>query len=241
VLVGYEDKGGQLLFLEGDSTEPYKVATNRNVSYLFILPGAKKKAPPLADIYRKAVLNIPALLTRLQKGDVYFGREAFDAWAKHLLAEDYAGWTDEQLDLWQLHTTYVCIVATNGSCRTFLERAQQLCPDLPFLTEVNKEYAEMGRLWSKDLAAAGGSFNITPATLRNTEAKRPIAEVLRRFTALNDRIVEIYRANGYPPGCDRGCRPLDNSDPLSYHSNSRPPSWRRREVTVHGVYLILRL
>jgi len=199
VLVGYEDKGGQLLFLEGASTEPYKVATNRNVSYLFILPGVKKKAPPLADVYRKAVLNIPELLTRPQKGDVSFGRGAFEAWADHLLAEDYAGKTDKQIGLWEVHGTYVCILATNGSCRTFLERAQKLCPDLPFLANVDKEYAEMSRIWSKELAPTGGSFDITYVTLRNKEAKRPIAEIIRRCTTSCDRIVEIYRANGYAP------------------------------------------
>ncbi len=200
VLVGYEDKGGQLLFLEGDSTKPYKVPTNRNVSYLFILPGAKKKAPPLADVYRKAVLNIPTLLTRPKKDDVSFGRGAFEAWADHLLAEDYVGKTDEQLGLWELHTTYVCILATNGHCRAFLERAQQLCPELPFLADVAKEYAEMddmGGKVPKELQAVGGYFNITTATLRNKEAKRPIAKVLRRCTAVCDRIVDIYRANGY--------------------------------------------
>lgn len=201
LLVGYEESGGQLLFLEGDHTTPYKVPTNQHVSYLFILPGARKKAPPLADVYRKAVLNIPTLLTRPKQGDVSFGRGAFDAWAKHLLAEDYTGWTDEQLDLWQLHTTYVCILATNGHCRTFLERAQLLCPDLPFLADVTRAYAEMDDTGGKipaELQAAGGYFNITKATLRNKEAKRPIAEVLRRCTACCDRILSIYRQHGYP-------------------------------------------
>lgn len=203
LLVGYEDSGSQLLFVEGDSTKPYKVPTNQNVSYLFVIPGAKKQAPPLAEVYRKAVLSIPALLTRPQKGDVYFGREAFDAWAKHLLAEDYAGWTNEQLDekgnlpLWRLHTTYVCIVATNGSDRHFLDRAEKLCPDLPFIREVNKEYAEMGRLWKDEMDATGGSFNITKETIRNKEAKRPIAEFIQRYVACCDRILDIYRANGY--------------------------------------------
>lgn len=207
LLVGYEDGGDQLLFVEGDSTKPYKVPTNQNVSYLFVIPGAKKKAPPLADVYRKAVLNIPTLLTQPQKGDVSFGREAFDAWAKHLLSEDYAGWTDEQLDIWTLHTTYVCIVATNGSCLHFLRRAVELCPDLKFLPDVTKEYAEMGRLWSKEMDATGGSFNITKQTLRSKEAKRPVAEFIGRYTACCDRILEIYQANGYSRGVKPGLQP----------------------------------
>jgi hypothetical protein len=199
LLVGYEDKGGQLLFVGGDSTTPGKVPTNLSVNYQFIFPGAKKKAPPLADVYRKAVLNIPVLLTQPKKGDLTYGHEAFDAWADHLLAEDYVGKTAEQFDGWEHHGTYVCIVATNGSCRAFLERAQQLCPDLPFLAEVNKEYAEMGRLWSKELNAAGGSFDISMQIIHSKEAKRPIADIIHRMGACCDRIVEIYRANGYGP------------------------------------------
>jgi hypothetical protein len=196
LLVGYEDNSGdQLLFVEGGSTEPYKVPTNQNVSYVFVIPGAKKQAPTLADAYRTGALNIPALLSRPKKGDVSFGLEAFDAWAEHLLAEDYAGWTDEQLDLWKLHTTYVCIVATNGSCRHFLDRAARLCPDLPFIPDVNKEYAGMGRLWKDEMDATGGSFNITKQTLRNKEAKRPIADYIRRYTDCCERILVIYRAN----------------------------------------------
>ena len=197
LLVGYEDGGGQLLFVEGDSTKPHKVPTNQHVSFLFVIPGAKKQAHPLADAYRKAVLNIPELLTRPHKGDLYYGREAFDAWAKHLLTENYVGWTDEKLDIWMQHTTYVCIVATNGSELHFLERAMRLCPDLPFLPDVFKEYAEMGRLWKDEMDATGGSFNITKQTLRNKEAKRPIAEFIQRYIACCDRILEIYRANGY--------------------------------------------
>jgi hypothetical protein len=196
LLVGYEDSGDQLLFVEGNGTEPYRVPTNQNVSYLFVIPGPKKQAPTLADAYRRAVLTIPALLTRPKKGDVSFGREAFDAWAEHLLAEDYAGWTDEQLDIWTLHTTYVCIVASNGSCRHFLDRAARLCSDLHFIPDVAKEYAEMGRLWKDEMGATGGSFNITKQTLRNREAKRPIADFIRRYTDCCERILMIYRANG---------------------------------------------
>jgi len=203
LLVGYEDGGKQLLFVtdnfRGAEKDLLKVPANQHVNYQFIFPGTKKKAPVLADVYRQAVLNIPVLLTRPRKGDLYYGREAFDAWAKHLLAEDYADWTDEQMDLWRLHSTYVCIIATNGSCRAFLERAEKLCPDLPFIAEVDKEYAEMGRLWSQEMNATGGSFNITTATLRNKEAKRPIAEFIGRYTACCDRILEIYRKNGYAP------------------------------------------
>lgn len=196
LLVGYEDSGDQLLFVEGASTKPYKVPANQSVSYLFVIPGPKKQAPTLADAYRRAVLMIPALLTRPKKGDVFFGREAFDAWADHLLAEDYADWTDEQLDIWRLHTTYVCIVATNGSGSPFLDRAAGLCPDLHFIPDVTKEYAEMGRLWKDEMDATGGSFNITKQTLRNKEAKRPIADFIRRYTDCCERILAIYRANG---------------------------------------------
>ena len=108
------------------------------------------------------------------------------------------------MDGWKLHTTYVCILATNGSMLNFLNRAAKLCPDLPFIADVTKEYAEMGRLWKVELEAAGGSFDITGATLRNKAAKKPIAEVLRRCVACCDRIVEIYRANGYTFGTGDG-------------------------------------
>jgi hypothetical protein len=212
LLIGYEESGGQLLFVtdntRGAETNIHKVPTNQHVNYSFIFPGAKKPAPPLADVYRKAVLKIPELLTRPKKGDVSFGRGAFEAWGDHLLAEDYVGKTDEQLNdnLWKYHCTYVCILSTNAACRAFLDRAEKLCPDLPFLAEVNKAYAETGGVVG-ELDAAGGNFNITSATLRNKAAKKPIAEILRREIALCDRIIEIYRANGYPPEARPGPQP----------------------------------
>ena len=208
LLLGYEDSGRQLVFVTdnepGAETKHRRVPTNQQVHYVFILPGAKKKAPSLAEVYRQAVLDIPTLLTRPKQDEVSFGRGAFEAWADHLLAEDYAGWTDEQLDFWKLHTSYVCILATNGHCRAFLDRAIKLCPDLPFLSDVSREYAEQYRREGSEglagqLQAVGGSFNITKETLRNKEAKQPIADVLRRYVDLSDRIVEIYRKNGYGP------------------------------------------
>lgn len=196
LLVGYDDRGGQLLFVEGDSTQPYRLPTSQHVSFLFVIPGTKQQAPPLAEVYRQAVLAIPALLTRPRKGDLSYGREAFDAWARHLLSEDYAGWSDEQLDLWKLHTTYVCIVATNGSCREFLQRAIEKCPDLPFIADVERQYAEMGRLWQEEMDATGGSFNITQQALRDLDARRRIADFLGRFTACCDQIIGIYESCG---------------------------------------------
>jgi len=202
LLIGYEESGSQLVFVtdntRGAENNHFKVPTNEHVNYQFILPGAKKQAPPLADVYRKAALKIPELLTQPKKGDVSFGRAAFEAWADHLLAEDYAGKTDEQINSWKDHCTYVCILSTNayGPSLSFLDRAAKLCPDLPFLADVKNEYVEIGGLVG-ELDAAGGNFNITPATFRSKEAKRPIAAVLRRMGAHCDRIVEIYRENGY--------------------------------------------
>jgi hypothetical protein len=45
--------------------------------------------------------------------------------------------------------------------------------------------------------ATGGSFNITRQTLRNKDARRPIAEFIGRYAACCDRILAIYRANGW--------------------------------------------
>lgn len=81
------------------------------------------------------------------------------------------------------HTVYVCNVATNGSCRCFLEKAIEFNPDMAFLNEVLEIFDKMGKLWSNDLESIGGGFNIKPG--ENTQAARLI-----QFTSVQE-IVEM--------------------------------------------------
>ncbi len=53
-----------------------------DLPYTFVFIGGKKEAPPLAKVYRYVLTNAPRLMQTPHDNDVYFGRDAFEQWAK---------------------------------------------------------------------------------------------------------------------------------------------------------------
>lgn len=205
VFVGYEDYGKTLLYMTADITEPERISLGDALpdellpgqeacnGWVFI--GEKKRDVELAEIYRNRILTLPKLLTTKTEG-YCFGAEAFRSWAADIENGIFDHMEPEQFDTWPMYTIYVCNLATNSSCcHLFLDKAQQLNPDLAFIEEVKGLYEQMRRMWNKqngqDLEAIGGGFNITLDALQNRQQRSNIAAKLREFAECTDKVIAV--------------------------------------------------
>ncbi|MDD5603243.1 MAG: MerR family transcriptional regulator [Eubacteriales bacterium] len=205
VFVGYEENGQVLLYISGDNNEPQRInlekalyfkGDGKNSGWIFV--GEKKEQKDLKQIYRDAIACLPKILIT-QTDDHYFGAEAFRAWAANIENGYYNGMKHEEFDGWGMYTNFVCVLATNGSCcYGFLDKAQELNPEMTFLKEIKRLYKRIGAMWNKDngtdLEALGGGFNVTLEGLQDKERRSRIAAKIREFADVTDEIVKVLNA-----------------------------------------------
>ncbi|MGI5899776.1 MAG: MerR family transcriptional regulator [Christensenellales bacterium] len=211
VYVGYEDYGKVLLLITGNSNQPERIPfetvlegwtnTNRVLQgdggWIFV--GEKKESIPLADIYRKAILDIPKHLNA-KNHKCCFGAEAFRAWAKDIENGKFDGMAVEDFDTWAYHTNYICVLATNGSCcYGYLDKAKELNPDFTFIDEIKEQYRRTNQICSgdngNDLEALGSGFNVTLEVLQDKEKRAKIAAKIRECAECIDNVVDIIESN----------------------------------------------
>lgn len=205
VFVGYENKGGTLLFMTDNMTEPERVASaevfapsmeDAGWSRGLVFVGEKRGQADLPELYRGALERLPALM-RTQTKEYVFGPAAFYSWAGDIEGGRYGTLDPEEFERekWYLYTNYICILATNGSCcHEFLDRAERLNPDLNWLPELHRLYSRMAGMWERDpdgLEAMGAGFNITPNALRDQEKRGRIAAKLREYGGLAEQVLGI--------------------------------------------------
>ena len=210
VIVGYEESGNVLLVITGNNSEPERVpfaealgvkefpwVNEKLFGWTFI--GEKKESRDLAAVYREAIQNLPKLLTAKMSSGV-FGAAAFYAWADDIERGKFNGMKEEDFDGWSMHTSFVCAMATNGSCcHGFLKRAMELNPDMAWLEDISKLYKRTGEIWNndngQDLEALGGGFNVTLAALQDVEKRTAIAAKIREAGACIDEVLRILQAH----------------------------------------------
>lgn len=206
VLVGYEEYGKTLLYITGNNNNPERVPLENILEceipelteksgWIFI--GKKKENRLLAELYREAIMALPKLLMT-DTDQFAFGARAFRVWADEIESGKFDNVKPEEFDPWACHTAYICELATNGCCcHSFLQKAQELNPDLTFLEEVGRLYRRHEEMWNndngKDLEAIGGGFNVTLETLQNKEHRSKIAAKLREFAEVTDEIVLVLK------------------------------------------------
>lgn len=205
VLVGYADYGKTLLYLGGDGTVPDSISVEDLLpkgsagqddhchGWLFI--GEKQESKDLAGIYRERILTLPQLLA-YENENYCFGAKAFRAWADHIENGFFEQITPEEFDNWDMHTVYVCCLATNsGGCRGFLDKALALDPDMEFISSVIELYRKTGHYWNDDngtdLEALGGGFNVTLEALQNTSKRKAIADKARAFADCIEKVSAV--------------------------------------------------
>ncbi|MNC42387.1 hypothetical protein D3C75_912020 [compost metagenome] len=166
--------------------------------------GEKKEQPELGQLYRNVIMDMPRLLT--VKTDEYcFGAEAFRSWADEIGNGRFEGMKPEDFDDWAMYKIYVCNVATNGSCRVFLERALEKNPDMAFIAEIIKQYKKLAVLWNGSdgqmryqgecLESLGGGFNVTLEALGHIQRRKAIADKIRECAGCMSRVTDIL--NGH--------------------------------------------
>jgi Predicted transcriptional regulators len=204
VFVGYEEYGKTLLYITGNTDVPERISIEKAVTtetavggWIFV--GDKKRERPLAEIYRETIFALPEILTA--DGDKFcFGSRAFRVWADDIENGKFDNVTPEDFDTWALYTSYICGLATNGSCcHGFLQRAKELNPDMSFLDEISGLYHRLANIWNndngKDLEALGGGFNVRLEVLQDKERRKLIADTIRECAVVNDEIVRVLNEN----------------------------------------------
>ncbi len=221
VFVGYEDYGKTLLYLTADKPEPERIPFDKVfasperfgaesnewtdlLGFGWCFVGEKQNQPVLAHIYRDVIKDMPRLLT-IQTKEFCFGAEAFRLWADEIENGRFEGMKPEAFDDWAMYKIYVCNLATNGSCRRFLERALEKNPDMTFIAEIIQQYKQLAVLWNGSdgqtrhqgecLESLGGGFNVTLEALTHIEKRKAISGKIRECAGCMSRVTEILNEN----------------------------------------------
>ncbi|MDD4125898.1 MAG: hypothetical protein PHW77_09285 [Eubacteriales bacterium] len=196
MICGYEEHGNILLNKWPCNNDLNKFALDDEYfsdkelrGWIFV--GEKKEQKKLADIYREAVLKMPEILTT-ETDKYYFGAKAFRAWADDIENGFYDGKTQNEVDLWGTHTSFVCDFETIAAhAHEFLSKALALTSDLGFISEIIPMLSRQGTYANGGLEELGGGFNVTLAVLQDVEKRKMIADRLRVFAKNMDEIVRL--------------------------------------------------
>lgn len=164
------------LVCEKDSPVVYP---NQFTELIFV--GERKERPPLNEVYRKTVLDIPSYLTRPSTEEYSFGKQAFIDWAESFQNGTFDTIPANEINVWNVHGTYLCMAGTNGCAEHFLKNALERNPEMTFIHDLLPLYEKHQTVFH-DLAyrdASGkinyqnggmqGGFNIKPETIKNRE------------------------------------------------------------------------
>ena len=195
-MIGYENNGEHFYRLPEEATDLVPFTLDDHLPYTFVFIEGKKKAPPVAEVYRKALRDAPRLMRTPpgQNGEVFFGNDAFEQWAKMLEDDFYRmmprGFND--ISLWRYYNVYICIIATNiYSKRHTTDRAIQMNPELTYMAPLlDQEYKALDEL-ENQLKEAGGDFNVSYEVLQDRMKCQKIARIMRRFPDVYSRICDV--------------------------------------------------
>ena len=102
-----------------------------------IFVGERKARPAPAEVYRRAVLSVPAFCRRASTSDFSFGRQAFEDWADALesgrlsaIPDDDPVWYTHggRLCGWRMHGSAMQMLGCNGMAEGFFARAENTTP-----------------------------------------------------------------------------------------------------------------
>ena len=202
-ICGYD--GDDLLYLVCEKVRP---VVYPNTFTELIFAGEKKERPSPGEVYRKTVLDIPSFLLRSTTEEYSFGKQAFIDWAESFQNGTFDGVPANEINVWNVHGTYLCMAGTNGCADHCLKNALQYNPDMTFIKDLLPLY-EKQQLVFHDLAyrdANGridyqnggmqGGFNIKPETIKNKELMKPISNKIMESAKICDEILEVFHRAG---------------------------------------------
>jgi AraC-like DNA-binding protein len=198
-IIGYENNGECFYRLPEEATDLVPFTLDDNLPYTFVFIEDKKEAPSVAEAYRKALMDAPALMRTpsSQTGAVFFGNDAFEQWGNMLEGDFYQMSPEEfsefnNIRQWRYYCVYICIIATNiFSKQHTTDRAIKMNPELTGLAALlDTEYQALGELENR-LKEAGGGFNVSYEVLQDAEKRKKIARIVREFPKVYRRIGDI--------------------------------------------------
>ncbi|MDR0287306.1 MAG: MerR family transcriptional regulator [Clostridiales bacterium] len=203
-IVGYEENGNVLLYMDGENTESIKLNTagiskewalNKEIAQDWIFIGAKIKEPDIREIYINAFSHIAKLLNSPDKYGCSFGPKAFRDWADDIENGRFDGMTQERFDGWKYYAVYICNLSTNfcGVSFDFLSKAISAVPELACLKD---EYGKMNENSSEingKLQELEGNFNVTLAALQDRERRTAIANEIRKFAPKYEKFAKLIK------------------------------------------------
>lgn len=196
-IIGYENAGEAFFYLSQDSVTPSPHMAHDSItprpfvldsSYCLVFAGEKKEAPPLASVYREAIMNIPRLNAMPERDGVSFGTRAYEDWAADLENGKFDDMPVDELDFWPHYGGYLVILATNVFGQHFTQRAMEACSDLTALSEIPPIIREMSEVC--DFSTVGGGFDMEPQRLQDRKHMEPICKLIRKCAAYNERIID---------------------------------------------------
>jgi AraC-like DNA-binding protein len=196
IVCGYDENG--LYYILGEEKAP-----KQHIYDELIFITDKKARPSLADAYKKAVMDIPSLITMPETNDYSFGKKAFIDWAESFQSGRFDNISDEDkiwfthadpaFTCWNMHGTYLCILGTNGCAEGFLHKALELNPSMAFINELIPLYKNQNGKGFLELIGMEGGFNLSPATIKSKERMNPISNKILEIAACSDNILDIFR------------------------------------------------
>ena len=201
-IVGYEENGKVLLFMDGENTEPIKFNTDsekfnsdKETFQNWIFIGAKKKETNFWQMFINGFKHIADLLESPDKYGCSYGPKAFRYWADDIEKGRFDGISAEQFDGWRDYSVYICNVSTNfcGVSFHFLNKAVGVIPALSILQE---EYSRMNEQYKQiinKLQELEGNFNVTLVALQDKERRTAIANEIRKFAPLYETFAKLIK------------------------------------------------
>lgn len=172
---------------------------NDHLPYTFVFIERKKEAPPIAEVYRDALMEAPRLMNTPpnQSDDVFFGNDAFEQWA-NMLESDFYRMSKEDYEAsnsiasWRYYCVYVCMIATNIFSKQYTtDRALQFNLDLKeIIPQLDNKYKELTQLGDR-LKKGNGDFNINYNVLQDSKKCKEIAGILREYKDVYTSICDI--------------------------------------------------
>jgi len=187
LIVGYEEGGKVLLYLDGDDIEPRKETVGEprgnewHIEWDWVFIGDKKRDIDKKTLYTNCLKRTLEMLTSPDKYGCSYGAKAFRDWADDIENGFFAKGGE--------YTAYVCVLATNGG-RGFGYIYEQM-PEFGFLKNIlDNQCKRNNELWS-ELEKLGGGFNVTNEVMQDMAKRKQIADKIREFAVCKDEIVKI--------------------------------------------------
>lgn len=201
IICGYDKN--DFYYILGEEKEPMPY---RYHELIFVTD--KKPKPLLADVYRKAVMDIPTLITMAETEDYSFGKKAFIDWAESfqngtfdkISIEDKVWYTHavSSFSCWNTHGTYLCILGTNGCTEGFLQDALTQNPDMTFINKLIPLYIAQNRNGFDTLIQLENGFSLKPEVIKNKDRMRPISNKIMELSKYCDEILTVFQNSDSP-------------------------------------------